>query len=114
MKNSKDTLTQRLKLICAKYADLNIFLIKDKNKEFQPLTFREFWEEIKIYGTGLYESGVRRGDQIGIISENRKEWLMTDLALLGLGACDVPRGCDSTADEIKYILSHADCPAVFA
>ena len=105
---------QRLKLVSAKYAELNIFLIKDDNKDFQPVKYRDIWEELKIYGAGLSEIGVKRGDHIGIISDNRKEWIMTDYALLGLGAADVPRGCDSTADEIKYILSHADCPISFA
>ena len=114
MKSSSDTLPQRLKLISAKYADLNIFLIKDENKDFQPEKYRDFWEELKAYGTGLSEIGIKRGDHIGIISENRKEWIMTDYAVMGLGAVDVPRGCDSTADEIKYILSHADCPVSFA
>ena len=114
MISSKDTLAQRLKLICAKYADLNIFLIKDQNKDFQPLKFRDFWEELKIYGAGLAEIGIKKDDHIGIISENRKEWILTDFGVTGLGAIDVPRGCDSTADEIQYILAHADCPVSFA
>lgn len=114
MKSSQDTLAQRLKLVCAKYADLNIFLIKNEKKEFQPLKFKDFWEELKIYGAGLNAVGVKRGDHIGIISENRKEWIMTDFGVAGLGAADVPRGCDSTADEIQYILAHADCPISFA
>lgn len=103
-----------MKLICVKYADLNILLVKDQNKDFQPVKFREFWEELKIYGAGLKEIGISRGDHVGIISENRKEWILTDFGLTGLGAIDVPRGCDSTADEIQYILAHADCPVTFA
>ena len=114
MKSSTDTLPQRLKIISAKYADRNVFLVKDKNKDFQPVTHRELWESLKIYGAGLHEIGIRRGDHIGIISENRREWVMTDFAVTGLGAINVPRGCDSTADEIKYILAHADCPVTFA
>ena len=50
-----------------------------------------------------------RGDHVGLICDTRKEWLLIDLATLGLGAVDVPRGSDSTADEIAYILAHADC-----
>jgi len=114
LKSSKDTLAQRLKTVCAQYADLNIFLIKDENKDFRPLTFREFWEDLKVYAAGLKAVGVERGAHIGLISENRREWIMTDFALSGLGAVDVPRGCDSTADEIGYILNHADCPVTFA
>jgi len=78
------------------------------------MKYRDFWEELKVYGAGLNEIGIRRGDHIGMISENRKEWIMTDFALAGIGAIDVPRGCDSTEDEIQYILAHADCPVTFA
>jgi long-chain acyl-CoA synthetase len=58
---------------------------------------------------GFLELGIVRGDRIGLISDNRKEWLMSDLAILGLGAADVPRGCDATEQEIAYILSWSDC-----
>ncbi|MBI9108232.1 MAG: long-chain fatty acid--CoA ligase [Spirochaetales bacterium] len=113
MKSSNDTLPQRLKLICTKYADLAIFLIKDQNQDFQPIKFKDFWESLKIYSAGLNAIGIKRGDQVGLISENRKEWIMTDFGLSGLGAIDVPRGCDSTSDEIRYILAHADCKVTF-
>ena len=50
---------------------------------------------------------------MGLISDNRKEWLVADLALLSLGACDVPRGCDSMGSEIRFILSFAECEFCF-
>ncbi len=82
---------------------------KDKNGVFQPTTFAAFYDEIRDLAAGLLELGVARGDHIGIISDNRKEWLITDLAILSLGAADVPRGCDSTDREIAYILGFSDC-----
>ncbi|MDX9957954.1 MAG: AMP-binding protein [Spirochaetia bacterium] len=74
-----------------------------------PTTYRELLEEVASLAAGFLELGIVRGDRIGLISDNRKEWLMSDLAILGLGAADVPRGCDATEQEIAYILSWSDC-----
>ena len=87
-----------------------------KNAEgiFQTITHKDFYSNVKTLGAGLASVGIKRGDNVGIISDNRYEWIVTDLALLGLGAADVPRGSDSTELEISYILNHSDCKVTFA
>ncbi|MCL2758681.1 MAG: AMP-binding protein [Treponema sp.] len=82
---------------------------KDKDEVFQPTTFTEMYNEILSYAAGLKEEGIKRGDHVGFVSDNRKEWLITSFALHCLGAADVPRGCDSMAEELAYIISFADC-----
>jgi long-chain acyl-CoA synthetase len=47
---------------------------------------------------------------VGLISENRKEWLLADLGLLAIGAADVPRGCDTMAQEMVFILKTVEAP----
>ena len=51
----------------------------------------------------LHELGVRRGEPVLLLSENRERWLLCDLALLALGSPDVPRGAEAPADEVAYI-----------
>jgi long-chain acyl-CoA synthetase len=82
---------------------------KDANNTFQPTTYKEMLEEVAALAAGLAGIGLARGDKIGLIADNRKEWLLCDLAILGLGAADVPRGCDATEGEISYILSWSEC-----
>jgi len=82
---------------------------KDQNDVFQPTTFTELYNEILCCAAGLRETGIARGDHVGFISDNRKEWLILDMGLHCLGAADVPRGCDSMAEELAYILSFGDC-----
>jgi len=82
---------------------------KDKDENFQPTTFIEMYNEILSYAAGLQKEGIKRRDHVGFISDNRKEWLITSFALHCLGAADVPRGCDSMAEELAYILSFGDC-----
>lgn len=82
---------------------------KQGGDTFQPTSYRQMQEEIATLAAGFLELGVQRGDRIGLISDNRKEWLISDLAILGLGAADVPRGCDAVEQEIAYILSFSGC-----
>lgn len=106
------TLPKRMIHIAENHPDAVAQYSKDENGEFHPTPFPLFIEEFKAFAAGLATLGVGKGDHVGLISENRKEWLLSDLGILSLGAADVPRGCDSTAAEIGYILSFADCRTV--
>ena len=114
MARNQETVPKRTKERVDAYGETAVYYVKDENGEFQPTTYREFWEGVQRLGTGLLELGVERGEHVGIISDNRYEWLMTDLALLSVGAVDVPRGSDAMAPEISYILNHADCRLTMA
>jgi long-chain acyl-CoA synthetase len=82
---------------------------KDERNVFRPTTYAELLEEVAAFADGLADLGLARGDLIGLIADNRKEWLVSDLAVIGLGAADVPRGCDATEQELSYILSWSEC-----
>lgn len=84
-------------------------LSKDDGGVFRPTSYKELLDTVASFAAGLKALGVSRGDKVGLIADNRKEWLSADLALLGLGAADVPRGCDATVQEIAYILSWSEC-----
>lgn len=89
--------------------DLVMQYSKDENNVFQPTTYSQLLTEVATFASGLLELGLARGDRIGLIADNRKEWLISDLAIIGLGAADVPRGCDATEQELSYILSWSEC-----
>jgi long-chain acyl-CoA synthetase len=72
------------------------------------------YEECCFLGAGLLELGVKRGDNVGLIADNRHEWLAADMGVLSLGAVDVPRGCDITTGELAYILGCTGCVLTFA
>ena len=66
----------------------------------------------KLSGT-LYGIGLRKGDKVGIVSDNSWKWMLIDQAILSLGAADVPRGSDSNSVELVYILKHSDSKICF-
>jgi long-chain acyl-CoA synthetase len=109
----KDTIPQRIRKNLSQLAD---YPMQKWNDGGQPrsCTYHEYWDDVISLAAALKKQGVRRDQHIGIISDNRREWLRIDLATLSLGAIDVPRGSDTTEDEIIYILNHADCEIVFA
>jgi len=107
-----NTIPQMYIEVAQRQPDVTAQLSKDAQGTFQPTSYGTLLKEVSICAHGLHHLGIRRGDKVGFISDNRKEWLIADLAMLGLGAADVPRGCDATAQEIAYILSWSECATV--
>ena len=107
------TIPQLLQRIARDHPGLPAQYSKDSRGEFLPTTFSRLYQEVLTFAAGLRSLGIKRGDHVGLVSDNRQEWLVTDLAILSLGAVDVPRGCDSMAGELRYILSFADCRTAF-
>ena len=110
---ASDTVTRVFRQVVGEHGDKTAVLSKDSAQEFQPTSFRELLGEAARLASGLRARGIQRGQHVGIVCDTRKEWMVADLALLGMGAVDVPRGSDSTEDELSYILSHAGCAVTF-
>ncbi len=104
-----NTIPQMYIEVAQRQPDVTAQLSKDAQGTFQPTSYGTLLKEVSICAHGLHHLGIRRGEKVGLVSDNRKEWLIADLAMLGLGAADVPRGCDATAQEIAYILSWSEC-----
>ncbi|MBP5401866.1 MAG: AMP-binding protein [Treponema sp.] len=85
-----------------------------KKAPFAPVTFKQMFTNAKNFGAGLLSLGTEREEKIGIISDDRKEWQQADLGILCIGACDVPRGCDASVNDLKYILSFTDVKTCIA
>ena len=72
-----------------------------------------FVERVKNTALGLASLGVRPGDRIALLSENRPEWSIADLAILSLGAINVPIYTTQALDQIDFILSDSGARALF-
>jgi long-chain acyl-CoA synthetase len=72
-----------------------------------------FVERVKHVALGLAARGVRPGDRIALLSENRPEWSIVDLAILSLGAINVPIYTTQAQDQIEFILADSGCKAIF-
>jgi long-chain acyl-CoA synthetase len=108
----KPTIPQLLQEIANEYPDYPAQMSKDGNGSFQPRPYKDLLATVERFAAGLKSMGVKRGDHVGLISENRAEWFIADLAILSLGAADVPRGNDTVPRDVAYILGFAECATV--
>ena len=109
-----NTLVEMFDSIVAKSPNAVAQMGKTAKGAFIPKTYKELQKEVRAVALALLELGVTRGDNIGIISDNRPEWLASDLAILALGGSDVPRGRDAMPYEVEHILSVTEAKLTFA
>src|SRR5580700_3376319 len=72
-----------------------------------PISSTEVYRGVVGIARTLEAWGVRKGDRVAILSENRPEWTITDFAVLALGAITVPIYATQTAEHIAFILSNS-------
>jgi long-chain acyl-CoA synthetase len=68
---------------------------------------------VRAVALGLSALGVRRGDRVALLSENRPDWSVTDLAILSLGAVNVPIYTTQAPDQVRYILEDSGARVLF-
>ncbi|MBC2744348.1 MAG: AMP-binding protein [Desulfosarcina sp.] len=81
---------------------------KKRSGRWDSATWNQYYDRSRAVGLGLAALGVEKGDRVALLSENRLEWLYTDMGTLGIGACLVPIYTTLTADEVAYIVGNAE------
>lgn len=105
--NEPVTLPQYMVLNATRFADLTAMRHKDKGI-WQSWTWAQAYEEVRVFSIGLSELGLKPGDKIAIVGQNRPWLYWTFCAAQALGAIPVPVYADSVADEMVYVLEHAE------
>ncbi len=72
---------------------------------WQAVTWRETAARVSALSRGLRELGIEAGDRVAIISENRPEWLIADLAIMAAGAVSVPAYTTNTVEDHVHVLA---------
>jgi long-chain acyl-CoA synthetase len=84
-----------------------------RNGRYEPISHDTLAERVRRAALGLEELGVRAGDRVAILSENRPEWAIADYACLMMGVADVPIYPNLPADQICYILRDSGAVGIF-
>jgi len=103
-----DTIPQLFTRLVAHYEGENrtVLRYKDRSqKAWVDITWDELNERVQALAGYLYRQGVRPGDRVAILSENRPEWAITDLATQILGAVNVSIYTSLPADKVGYIAN---------
>jgi len=99
-------LSQIFRQQAGKYGD-RLAVEKRLKGSWQGWSWKQYYETSRSIGLGLYKLGVRKGDRVALLSENRLEWVASDLGIIGIGACTVPIYVTLQAAEVTYIIGNS-------
>ncbi len=86
-----------------KYGPCTLFEVK-RNGQYTDILWEEAARAVKELAMGLLQLEVEHGDHVSLLSENRPEWAFADLAILSIGAVDVPIYATNTPKQVEYII----------
>ena len=111
MEQEPKTLNEMLTNSVSLHGSRTAFKVK-KDNIFDPISYEEFYNKVKGFGTGLLAVGIEKFDHIGLITDNRLEWIISSLAINGLRAADIPLPGSTGYEDISFKLNHSDSKAV--
>ena len=96
----------------AKQQPDSAFIWTKKENEWKSHSWGQIANQVKIIASALAQRGITEGARVAILSENRLEWIITDLAIMSIGAISVPLFTTYTQTDITYLLSHSGARAI--
>ena len=78
---------------------------------YRPIAWAEAASLVSRLSRGLRAFGIERGDRVALVSENRPEWALADIAIMAAGAIAVPGYVTNTADDHRHILHNTGAKA---
>jgi long-chain acyl-CoA synthetase len=86
----------------------NIYLWEKHNGKFEGTTYQQTHDLVFRFGAGLVALGIQKGDRIGLISEGRNAWIISELGILYAGGINVPLSVKlDSSSELKFRLAHS-------
>jgi len=95
-----------------KYGDKTLVLYK-KNGVWEEISWNKLNGMVRNLGLFLINHGIQPGDKVGLFSPNRYEWWVADLAIISVGAVNVPIYATNSSEESRYILDNSDSKMCF-
>jgi len=83
------------------------YLWKKNKNNFECLSWEDVELSVKSVARSLIDLGVLKGDRVVILSENRPEWQIADLAIMSIGAITVPVYTTSTTADYSHVINHS-------
>jgi long-chain acyl-CoA synthetase len=90
------------------YGSQRVALREKECGVWKPISWAEYYRQVKHMTLGLVEMGLKKGDKVAMIGDNRPEGLWTEMAALCAGAIAVWLFQDCLIDEVQFIVDHCD------
>ncbi len=91
--------------VCDRYGNKVAIRYKE-NGVWHEITYNRLTELVESFALALLELGIRKGDRVGFVAENRIEWIISSFAVSLIGAVDVPLFPILTAKQEEYIFTN--------
>jgi long-chain acyl-CoA synthetase len=96
------------------YGDKTLVIYKNKAGAWEEISWSKLNEMVRALGLFLINRGIRPGDKVALFSPNRYEWWVADLAIISVGAVNVPIYATNSVEESRYIIDNSDAKKCFA
>ena len=106
-----ETISQLFLNTIKSYPKDDLMLYKEEGR-YVPISTKEFANRVKYFSLGLKDLGCEAGDKLIILSANRPEWVIVDIANLCLGGITVPIYPTLVPEQVKYIINDSDAKVV--
>jgi long-chain acyl-CoA synthetase len=91
----------------------NIYLWEKQNGKYEGTTYQQTHDLVYRFGAGLLALGLQKGDRVGLISEGRNAWIISELGILYCGGINVPLSVRlEPGNELKFRLIHSGCKMI--
>ena len=87
------------------------FLWAKREGQWRPTSWAEAARQVAALATSLKRLGLEPGDRVALVSENRPEWLIADLAIMAAGCVTVPTYTTNTTRDHAHILGNSGARA---
>ncbi len=82
------------------------FIYRLAEQEFE-VSYAKLFDDVLVLARAFRAKKIEKGSKVMFLCDNRYEWMVTDMALVSLGAISIPRGCDTPTQELEFILTHS-------
>lgn len=93
---------------CKKYGTSKVAMREKEFGIWMPFTWQDYYDNVKYLSLGMVSLGLKRGDKVAMIGDNRPEGLWAEMAALCAGGVAVWLFQDCMMEEVKYIIDHSD------
>lgn len=95
------------------YPQQEAALAYKRGGQWRRYSIQEYVELTNLISYGMLQLGIGRGDNVGIVSGNRPQWNMLDMAIMQIGAISIPIYPTISQEDYRYILNHAEMKMIF-
>ncbi|MEA3222247.1 MAG: long-chain fatty acid--CoA ligase [Thermodesulfobacteriota bacterium] len=95
------------------HGDNALVAYKNKDGVYEDISWNKMNEMVRNVGLFLISKGIQPDDKVALFSPNRYEWWVADLAILSIGAVNVPIYATNSAEESRYIIENSDSKMCF-